>query len=149
MVKADREAIMTDQELFTKNLKLSTEFDLYLFEHPEVAEQIPENALVVLLPEEDPDLCKRNIELAKARQESGQAVVHVWIEKVAPPRSRLVRSMVVGKGGFRRNLTYSCVSALRFGISSRTRPTPSSSARCLRHRASGYSQQTTLLIQLH
>ncbi len=28
---------MTDEELFTKNLKLSTEFDLYLLEHPEVA----------------------------------------------------------------------------------------------------------------
>ena len=94
MVKADREEIMTDQELFTKNLKLSTEFDLYVFEHPEVAEQIPENALVVLLPEEDPDLCDRNLELAKARQESGQAEFHVWIEKVAPPRSRLIKPRV-------------------------------------------------------
>ena len=27
---------MTAQELFTKNLKLSTEFDLYLLEHPDV-----------------------------------------------------------------------------------------------------------------
>jgi len=85
---------MTDQELFTKNLKLSTEFDLYLLEHPDVAEQIPENALVVLLPEEDQELCKRNIEFAKARRESGQAVIHVWIEKVAPPRSRLIKPRV-------------------------------------------------------
>ena len=85
---------MTDQELFAKNLKLSTEFDLYLLEHPEVAEQMPDNALVVLLPEEDPKLCERNNELAKARREPGQAVVHVWIEKVAPPRSRLVKPRV-------------------------------------------------------
>lgn len=85
---------MTDQELFTKNLKLSTEFDLYLLEHPEVAEQIPENALVVLLPEEDRELCERNLDLVKARRESGQAVVHVRIEKVAPPHSRLVKPRI-------------------------------------------------------
>jgi hypothetical protein len=85
---------MTEQELFTKNLKLSTEFDLYLLEHPEVTEQIPENALVVLLPEEDQELCERNLELARTRQEPGQVVVHVRIEKVAPPRSRLVKPRV-------------------------------------------------------
>ena len=86
--------MMTDQELFTKNLKLSTEFDLYLLEHPEVAERIPENALVVLLPEEDPELCEKNLELAKARREPGQPIVYVRVEKVAPPRSRLVNPRV-------------------------------------------------------
>lgn len=85
---------MTDQELFAKNLKLSTEFDLYLLEHPEVAEQIPENALIVLLPEEDPELCVKNLELAKARREPGQPVVHVRVEKITPPRSRLVNPRV-------------------------------------------------------
>lgn len=85
---------MTSQELFTKNLKLSTEFDLYLLEHPEVAEQIPENALLVLLPKEDPELCEKNLELAKARREPGQTVVRVWVEKVAPPRSRIVNPRV-------------------------------------------------------
>jgi hypothetical protein len=85
---------MTAQELFTKNLKLSTEFDLYLLEHPEVAEQIPENALLVLLPKEDPELCEKNLELAKARREPGQTVVRVWVEKVAPPRSRIVNPRV-------------------------------------------------------
>jgi hypothetical protein len=85
---------MTDRELFTKNLKLSTEFDLYLFEHPEVAEQMPENALLIFLPEEDPELCKRNLELAKARQEPGQPIVYIRVEKLAPPRSRLVNPKV-------------------------------------------------------
>jgi len=85
---------MTDQELFAKNLKLSTEFDLYLLELPEVAEQMPDNALIVLLPVEDPKLSERNIELANARREPGQAVVHVWIEKIAPPHSRLVKPRV-------------------------------------------------------
>ena len=85
---------MTAHDLFTKNVKLSTEFDLYILEHPEVAEQIPDNALIVLLPKEDPEMCEKNLELAKARREPGQAVVHVWVEKIAPPRSRIVNPRV-------------------------------------------------------
>ena len=85
---------MTAHDLFTKNLKLSTEFDLYLLEHPEVAEQIPDNALIVLLPKQDPEMCERNLELVKARREPGQVVVHVWVEKVDPPRSRIVNPRV-------------------------------------------------------
>jgi hypothetical protein len=86
--------MITDQELFTKNLKLSTEFDLYLLEHPEMAEQIPENALIVLLPDEDPELCESNLELAKTRREPGQPIAYVRVEKVAPPHSRLVNPRV-------------------------------------------------------
>jgi hypothetical protein len=85
---------MTDKEWFTKNLKLSSEFDLYLLEHPEVAEQIPQNALIVLLPQEDTELCAKNLELAKARCEPGQPVVYVHVEQVAPPRSRLINPRV-------------------------------------------------------
>jgi len=32
---------MDEQEIFSKNVTLSTEFDKYLIEHPEFAEQIP------------------------------------------------------------------------------------------------------------
>ena len=85
---------MTDQELFIKNLRLSREFDLYLLEHPEVSERIPENALIVLLPEEDPELCAKNQELALARREPGQPIVSVRVEKLIPPRSRLVNPRV-------------------------------------------------------
>lgn len=85
---------MTDRELFIKNLALSREFDLYMLEHPEVAERIPEQALIVLLPEDDPDLCAKNLEIAKARREPGQPLVSVCVEKVNPPRSRLVNPRV-------------------------------------------------------
>ncbi len=80
---------MTERELFTKNLRLSREFDLYLLEHPEVAREIPENALIVLLPEEDADLCRRNRDMALVRRELGQPVVYVSLGKLAPPKSRL------------------------------------------------------------
>ena len=85
---------MTDRDLFAKNLKLSTEFDLYLLEHPEVADRIPENALIILLPEEDLELCEKNLELSRARQDPGQPIVYIRVEKLSPPRSRLVNPRV-------------------------------------------------------
>ena len=42
---------MTEQEFFERNLVLTTEFDRYLLDHPEVAEHVPSNAQVVLLPQ--------------------------------------------------------------------------------------------------
>ena len=85
---------MTEQEIFSKNLILSTEFDRYVLEHPEFADKIPENAQVVILPEEDPELREKNIEIAKAQREPDQAVVYVEIEKVAPQMSRLVNPVL-------------------------------------------------------
>ena len=85
---------MTEQEIFSKNLILSTEFDRYILEHPEFAEKIPLNAQIVLLPENDPELCKKNMELSKAQHEPGQPVVYVYIENVAPQISRLVNPKI-------------------------------------------------------
>jgi len=81
---------MKEEEIFSKNLILSTEFDRYVIEHTEFAEKIPQNAQIVLLPKDDPELRKKNIEIAKAQRESMQPVVYVYIEKVAPQISRLV-----------------------------------------------------------
>ena len=52
---------MKEEEIFSKNLILSTEFDRYVIDHPEFAEKIPQNAQIVLLPEDDPELCQKNI----------------------------------------------------------------------------------------
>lgn len=45
---------MNDKEFSEKSLTLSFEFSRYILAHPEVEEQIPEGALVVLLLEDDP-----------------------------------------------------------------------------------------------
>ncbi len=82
---------MTREEAVNKNLDLSFEFDRYLFEHPKFAEQIPDNALVVLLPKFDKELRKYNLEVAKKNQEPEQPVVMVEIDALRPQRSRLVR----------------------------------------------------------
>lgn len=70
---------MTDQELFMRNQQLSTEFELYLSEHPELEEQIPDNAMIVLLPEYDKELSSKNLELAIKNKERGQTIVYVKV----------------------------------------------------------------------
>ena len=85
---------MTEDELVGKNLILATEFDRYLLEHPEFSESIPPNAQIVLLPEDDPELSRRNLELSEAQREPGQPVVYVRIEKLLPPLSRLVNPRI-------------------------------------------------------
>lgn len=81
---------MTEQDIVTKNLILSTEFDRYIFEHPDFAEHIPLNALIVLLPENDQELCEINKRLAERQREKDQKIVYVHIAKIAPQISRLL-----------------------------------------------------------
>ena len=66
---------MTREELFRKNQQLSTEFELYILEHPEIEEKIPDNAMIVLVPEYDQ-------ELAEANKEPGQAIVYIRITRL-------------------------------------------------------------------
>ncbi|HZX48357.1 MAG TPA: DUF5647 family protein [Nitrospirota bacterium] len=77
---------MTREELFRKNQQLSTEFELYILEHPEIEEQIPDNAMIVLVPEYDQDLTTKNIELAEANKEPGQTIVYIRISRLRTSR---------------------------------------------------------------
>ena len=77
---------MIREELFRKNQQLSTEFELYILEHPEIEEQIPDNAMIVLVPEYDQELATKNIELAEANKEPGQSLVYVKVEKLRASR---------------------------------------------------------------
>jgi hypothetical protein len=77
---------MTREELFRKNQQLSTEFELYLLEHPELEDKIPDNAMIVLLPEYDKELAKKNKEIAEANREKGQPIVYVRVKKLRASR---------------------------------------------------------------
>jgi hypothetical protein len=77
---------MTREELFRKNQQLSTEFELYIIDHPEIEKKIPNNAIIVLLPEYDHELSEKNIEIAKANQEKGQPIVYVKVERLRASR---------------------------------------------------------------
>lgn len=80
---------MRKEDLFRENHLLGIEFDRYLLEHPEVLEQIPENAEIYFLPEEDPELSQVNFKMAEAQKVEGRTVLLVRIGKLSPPRSRL------------------------------------------------------------
>jgi hypothetical protein len=80
---------MTEQEVFAKNLILSTEFDRYVLEHPKFAEKIPLNAQVVFLPDDDPELSSINIRTAEQQREEGQQVVYIHVGSISPQISRL------------------------------------------------------------
>lgn len=83
---------MNRKSFVYKNIVLNTEFNKYLAEHPDVADKIPDNSLVVLLPDDDPALCRKNLTLARRHRERNQPVVHVRVKKLAPPpKSRLVQ----------------------------------------------------------
>ena len=77
---------MTREGIFRKNQQLSTEFELYILEHPEIEEKIPDNAMIVLLPEYDKELAEKNMELAEANKEAGQQIVYVKVEKLRASR---------------------------------------------------------------
>jgi hypothetical protein len=82
---------MTDKEFFDKSLTLSFEFSRYIIAHPEVEEEIPKGALVILLLEDDPEFNQRAMELAQSKRETDQPVVIVRVQRLLPPtESRLV-----------------------------------------------------------
>ena len=78
--------MMKNEDIFLRNQRLSTEFDLYITEHPEIEDQIPNNALIVLLPQYDRELAQKNRELALIHREPGQPIVYVKIDKLRPSR---------------------------------------------------------------
>jgi len=80
---------MRKEDLFEKNHLLGVEFDRYLLEHSELLEQIPDNAEIYFLPEEDPDLSQENLKIVEAQKAKGRKIVLVRIGRLSPPRSRL------------------------------------------------------------
>ncbi len=77
---------MTTQQMFEKNQELSAEFDRYLLDYPEVANQIPDGALVVFVPAFDKELARRNRDLARKSRTPGQPVVYVHVPRLASSR---------------------------------------------------------------
>lgn len=72
-----------------KNTELIKEFNRYIREHPEIADSIPNNAVVVMQLEKDDEFNKWSRELAKDQAEKGQSTVYIRIKKMRPIRSRI------------------------------------------------------------
>jgi hypothetical protein len=87
---------MNEREFVDKSLSLSFEFNRYLIAHPEVAENIPKEAQIFFILEDDPEFSEKEMRLAKNSREEGRPQVFVKVEKLIPPfESRLINPQVV------------------------------------------------------
>jgi hypothetical protein len=72
-----------------KNSMLVKEFDRYILEHPEFADEIPDNALVVMQIEGDEEFNNWAKEMAQNVAEKDAPVVYITITELKPVRSRI------------------------------------------------------------
>ncbi len=81
---------MIDKKRFVeKNSMLVKEFDRYILEHPEFADGIPDNALVVLQIEGDEEFNNWARVTARSVAERDTPIVYVTITELKPVRSRI------------------------------------------------------------
>jgi len=72
-----------------KNTELIKEFNAYIREHPEFANNIPDNSIVIMQLEGDEEFNKWSLNLAKKYTEKEQPVIFVKIKKIRPISSRI------------------------------------------------------------
>ena len=72
-----------------KNSMLVNEFDTYVREHPEVTKNIPNDALVVMMHEDDHAFSNWSKKKALEIGEKNQPIVYVKIKKMRPIKSRI------------------------------------------------------------
>lgn len=72
-----------------KNAEIIYEFDMYVLEHPEFAENIPPGAIVAMQINGVKEFNAWSKRLAKSQAEKGQPVVYVRIKKMKPIHSRI------------------------------------------------------------
>lgn len=81
----------SNKEFVEKNSMLVKEFDKYIIEHPDFADNIPDNALVVMQIKEDDEFNNWARETAKKVTEKTNQIVFVNITELKPVRSRIER----------------------------------------------------------
>jgi len=89
------------ETIVEKNATLSFEFERYILEHPDMLERIPDGAEVVLLPKDDPELYRINLEAAQTAVKSGP-VVYVEIKAFAPGATPVANAAHFGNGTLMR-----------------------------------------------
>jgi hypothetical protein len=72
-----------------QNSELIKEFNRYAREHPEIADAIPKNAIVVMQLEKDARFNQWSRRLAKSHAVESQPIVYVRIQKLKPLQSRI------------------------------------------------------------
>ena len=86
---------MNDRNRFVdKNTMLVREFDRYILEHPEFAEKIPDNALVVMQITGDDEFNEWAKRTAQSMAEKNNLIVYVTVTELKPVRSRIEKLKV-------------------------------------------------------
>jgi hypothetical protein len=80
---------MDPETVAKKNLDLHAEWMRYLFAHPEVMDQIPEGAHVIILPTDDSALAEENAKLIDAVRAQDVPVVVVHLTSPKPPTPQI------------------------------------------------------------
>lgn len=74
--------------MLKKNLDLFAEFMKYAFEHPEILDKIAPDGELVILPENDPTLYEKNLEMLRKLRNQGKkvAVFKMELPKTMVPK---------------------------------------------------------------
>ena len=70
---------MNKEKIVKKNLDLLDEFMKYAFDHPDILDEIPRDANLVLLPERDSSLEKANKKILSKLKARGEQTVAIRI----------------------------------------------------------------------
>ncbi|MFT4038697.1 MAG: hypothetical protein QM692_10995 [Thermomicrobiales bacterium] len=65
----------TQEARNTANIELLRLFMIEYMEHPEMTDEFPAKTNLFLLPDNDPDLCDYNLEMARKKAMEGKTVV--------------------------------------------------------------------------
>jgi hypothetical protein len=77
-----------------KNTMLVREFDRYVLEHPEFAEKIPDNALVVMQIVGDDEFNEWARRTAQGMAEKDTPIAYITVTELKPVRSRIEKLKV-------------------------------------------------------
>ena len=90
VVQLERSFSMTDTSRFVdKNAMLVREFDRYILEHPDFADKIPDNALVVIQIDGDDEFNQWAKKTGKSVAEKDNPIVYITVTELKPVRSRI------------------------------------------------------------
>lgn len=83
---------MIKEESVKKNLDLHAEWLRYVFENPDVLDSIPKGAVLVILPEDDPELYAEN---SKVIADSHSKGIPVVVVRMKTPKTHITKIDVV------------------------------------------------------
>ena len=78
-----------ERKLVEKNLDLIFEFEKYVLEHPEIADQIPRDAVVFMKVAGDQRFNRWSERKARKQASKGVPLISVTVKKMKPVRSRI------------------------------------------------------------